>query len=101
MELLAVVIMTYLNKILAGFSYTAVAALGVFFRVRSIFYMPIYGLAQGAMPIAGFAYGARQYDRVKETIIKASFIATIILLMAWFIMQNYAGGDHAFILSQS
>lgn len=91
MELLAVVIMTYLNKILAGFSYTAVAALGVFFRVRSIFYMPIYGLAQGAMPIAGFAYGARQYDRVKETIIKASFIATVILLLAWFSMQYYAG----------
>jgi len=91
MELLAVVIMTYLNKILAGFNYTAVAALGVFFRVRSIFYMPIYGLAQGAMPIAGFAYGARQYDRVKETILKASFIATVVLLIAWFIMQNYAG----------
>lgn len=91
MELLAVVIMTYLNKILAGFSYTAVAALGIFFRVRSIFYMPIYGLAQGAMPIAGFAYGARQYDRVKETIMKASFIATIVLLIAWLIMQNYAG----------
>lgn len=91
MELLAVVIMACLNKILAGYSYTAVAALGVFFRIRSIFYMPIYGLAQGAMPIAGFAYGAKQYDRVKETIIKASFIATIVLLIAWFIMQNYAG----------
>lgn len=91
MELLAVIIMTYLNKILAGFSYTAVAALGIFFRVRSVFYMPIYGLAQGAMPIAGFAYGARQYDRVKETIIKASFIATVVLLFAWFIMQNYPG----------
>jgi len=90
MELLAVVIMTYLNKILAGFSYTAVAALGVFFRIRSIFYMPIYGLAQGAMPIAGFAYGARQNDRVKETIIKASVIATLILIIAFLIMQNYA-----------
>lgn len=90
MELLAVVIMTYLNKILAGFSYTAVAALGVFFRIRSIFYMPIYGLAQGAMPIAGFAFGARQNDRVKETIIKATFIATSILFMAWLVMQNYA-----------
>ncbi len=91
MELLSVAIMTYLNIILAKFSYTAVAALGVFFRVRSVFYMPIHGLAQGAMPIAGFAYGARQYDRVKETIIKASFIATVILLLAWFSMQYYAG----------
>ncbi len=90
MELLAVLIMSYLNKILAGFSYTAVAALGVFFRIRSIFYMPIYGLAQGAMPIAGFAFGARQNDRVKETVIKASVIATLILVIAWLIMQNFA-----------
>lgn len=90
MELLAVIIMTFLNKILAGFSYTAVAALGVFFRIRSLFYMPIQGLAQGTMPIAGFAYGARQNDRVKETIVKASFIATSILIVAWLVMHNYA-----------
>lgn len=91
MELLAVVIMTYLNKILAGFNYTAIAALGVFFRIRSIFYMPVHGLAQGAMPIAGFAYGAGQNDRVKETIIKASFIAAFVLFIAWFAMRQYAG----------
>ncbi|CFY02132.1 Multi antimicrobial extrusion protein [Syntrophomonas zehnderi OL-4] len=90
MELLTVIIMTSLNKILAGFGYTAVAALGVFFRIRSLFFMPIYGLAQGAMPIAGFAYGARQNDRVKETIIKASMIAAGILLVAWLVMHNYA-----------
>jgi len=90
MELLAVFIMSYLNKILVGFDYTAVAALGVFFRVRSIFYMPVYGLAQGAMPIAGFAYGAGKPDRVKETIFKASFLAIVILIIAWLIMQNYA-----------
>lgn len=90
MELLAVIILTSLNKILAGFGYTAVATLGVFFRIRSLFFMPIHGLAQGAMPIAGFAYGARQNDRVKETIIKASLLATGILLIAWLVMQNYA-----------
>lgn len=90
MELLAVLIMTCLNKILAGFSYTAVAALGVFFRVRSVFYMPVHGLAQGAMPIAGFAYGAGQYDRVKETIIKTSSVAAVILLIAWVVMQHQA-----------
>jgi putative MATE family efflux protein len=90
MELLAVFIMSYLNKVLVEFDFTAVAALGVFFRIRAIFYMPIYGLAQGAMPIAGFAYGAGHHDRVKETIIKASFLSTIILIIAWFIMQNYA-----------
>ncbi|NLV22151.1 MAG: MATE family efflux transporter [Syntrophomonadaceae bacterium] len=90
MELSAVFIMSYLNKVLVGYDHTAVAALGVFFRIRSIFYMPVYGLAQAAMPIAGFAYGARQPDRVKETIFKTSFLSFIILIIAWFIMHNYA-----------
>lgn len=90
MELLAVFIMSYLNKTLIGFDYTAVAALGIFFRIRSIFYMPVNGLAHGAMPLAGFAYGARQPDRVKETIFKASFLSFVILIFAWFIMHNYA-----------
>lgn len=90
MELLAVIIMSYLNKVLVGFDDTAVAALGVFFRIRSIFYMPVYGLAQAAMPIAGFAYGARQPDRVKETIFKASFLSVIILIIAWLGMHHYA-----------
>ncbi len=90
MELLAVFIMSYLNKTLVGFDYTAVAALGVFFRIRSIFYMPVYGLAHGAMPLAGFAFGARQPDRVKETIFKASFLSFIILILAWLIMHDHA-----------
>jgi len=89
MELLAVIIMSYLNKVLVGFDYTAVAALGVFFRIRSIFYMPVYGLAQAAMPIAGFAYGARQPDRVKETIFKASVLSVVILIVAWLVMHHY------------
>jgi putative MATE family efflux protein len=92
MELLAVIIMSYLNKVLIGFDYTAVAALGVFFRIRSIFYMPVYGLAQAAMPIAGFAYGARQPDRVKETIFKASFLSVVILIVAWLVMHHYSRG---------
>lgn len=90
MELLAVFIMSYLNKTLVGFDYAAVAALGVFFRIRSIFYMPVYGLAHGAMPLAGFAFGARQPDRVKETIFKTSFLSFIILIFAWFIMHDHA-----------
>ncbi|HWQ77091.1 MAG TPA: MATE family efflux transporter [Syntrophomonas sp.] len=90
MELLAVFIMSYINRLLVGFDYSAVAALGVFFRIRSIFYMPVFGLAQGAMPIAGFAFGARQLDRVKETIIKASVLSFGILMIAWLVMQYYA-----------
>lgn len=87
MELTGVFIMGYINRILAGFSFTAVAALGVFLRIRSMMYMPVFGLIQGTMPITAFAYGAGKYDRVKETIIKASTVAFVFMLAAWYIMQ--------------
>lgn len=89
-ELSGVIVMALLNKVLISYSYTAVAALGIFLRIRSLFYTPISGLAQGTMPIAGFAYGAGNNDRVKETIIKASLIALLILSFAWYMMQYQA-----------
>jgi putative MATE family efflux protein len=90
MELMSVAIMVFFNKILLQFGYAAVAAMGIFMRVRSLFYMPIFGLAQGVMPIAGFAYGARNYDRVKESIVKGAVISMACLLFAWFVMQYHA-----------
>jgi putative MATE family efflux protein len=87
MELAAVLVMGYMNRILAGFSFTAVAALGIFLRLRSMMYMPVFGLVQACMPIAAFAYGAGNLDRVKETIIKASAAAFLFMSLAWYIMQ--------------
>jgi putative MATE family efflux protein len=87
MELTAVFVTGYINKTLASFSFTAVAAFGVFMRVRAMLYMPVFGLTQGTMPIASFAYGAKKYDRVKETIIKASLISFVYMVIAWYVMQ--------------
>lgn len=90
MEFIAVFIMVALNKILASFNFTAVAAMGVFMRIRSFFYMPVHGLTQGVMPIAGFAYGAGNYDRVKETMLKASVLSFLVLLVGWYCMQYHS-----------
>ncbi|NLO21383.1 MAG: MATE family efflux transporter [Syntrophomonadaceae bacterium] len=87
MELAGVLVMGYMNRILAGFSFTAVAALGIFLRIRSMMYMPVFGLVQAAMPIAAFAFGAGNHERVKETIIKASLTAFVFMSAAWYIMQ--------------
>lgn len=88
-EIAGVFIMGVLNRILAGFSYTAIAALGIFLRVRSLIYMPVYGLQQGTMPIAGFAYGAGNVDRVKEVMIKASVLSFIYMSIICFILHRY------------
>ena len=89
MEITGVVIMLYINRVLADHSYASIAALGIFLRVRSLAYMPVYGISQGAMPIAAFAYGAGNLDRVKETIIKASILSLFFMGGAWLIMQYY------------
>ncbi|MEN6463432.1 MAG: MATE family efflux transporter, partial [Syntrophomonas sp.] len=89
MEILGVVVMVLLNRVVAGFGITFLAALGIFLRIRSLFFMSVYGLSQGTLPIAGFAYGARKYDRVKETIIKSSVISLIFTVTSWIIIQLY------------
>ncbi|MDD3890613.1 MAG: MATE family efflux transporter, partial [Syntrophomonadaceae bacterium] len=89
MEITGVVIMAFLNRVLGGYSYTAVAVLGIFLRIRSLTLMPVLGLTQGTMPITGFAYGAGNLDRVKEAIIKSVALSLLFTGAAWFIVQYY------------
>ena len=67
-------IMTFLmNQILMVFSATAVAVFGVYFKLQSFVFMPIFGLNNGMVPIISYNYGARKPDRVKKTIKAAIF----------------------------
>lgn len=88
MEIVGVVVMVTLNRVVAGFGYVSLAVLGIFLRIRSFFYMPVSGLAQGALPLIGFCYGARNYVRIRETIIKAMAVSFVFMAMGWVIMQT-------------
>lgn len=57
-----------LNQILMSFSATAVAVLGVYFKLQSFIFMPIFGLNNGMVPIIGYNYGARIRERVMKVI---------------------------------
>jgi len=62
-------VMVYgLNKILIGFSSTATAVFGVYFKLQSFIFMPIFGLNNGMVPIIAFNYGAQKRDRMVKTI---------------------------------
>ncbi len=56
----------------------ALSAIGIIMSSATLLFMPIVGLSQGAQPIIGYNYGARQYDRVKETLKKAIIAGTCI-----------------------
>ena len=87
MELAGVVVLALLNRVLVGYGYTAVAAMGIFMRVRSLAYMPVFGLSNAVMPVAAFAYGASKLERVKETLVKSISLAVLFISAGWLIMQ--------------
>ena len=74
-------VMTFLmNQILIGFSSTAVAVFGVYFKLQSFVFMPVFGLNNGTVPIVAYNFGARKGDRMKKTI-KYSICAAIGIMI--------------------
>lgn len=67
----------------------AIGAMAVITSVCTIFIMPIFGLNQGAQPIIGYNYGAKQFDRVKRTYIYGLISCTIILVVSFLIIQVF------------
>lgn len=73
-------IMTFvLNMILIGFSSTAVAVFGVYFKLQSFVFMPVFGLNNGMVPIVSYNYGAGKPDRILHTVRLATITATCIM----------------------
>lgn len=68
-----------LNGILAGFSDMAVSVLGIYNKLQSFVFMPIFGLNQGVMPIMGYNYGAQNKERTVATLRYATMIAALIM----------------------
>lgn len=77
-----------LNKTVIHYSGDiALSAVGIMMSIATILFMPILGLAQGAQPIIGFNYGARQYGRVKETLKTAIVAGTAIAVTGWLVVH--------------
>lgn len=76
------------NAILAA-SATAVAVLGVYFKLQSFIFMPVFGLNQGAMPIMGYNFGAKNRHRLMETYKKALITALIIMAAGTVLFQLF------------
>ena len=62
-------VMTFgFNKILLMFSSTAAAVFGVYFKLQSFIFMPVFGLNNGMIPIIAYNFGARKRSRITQTI---------------------------------
>ena len=76
-----------LNKILFTFSSTAVAVFGVYFKLQSFIFMPIFGLNNGMVPIVAYNYGAKKRSRMTSTIKLAIIYAVGIMLTGLLIFE--------------
>lgn len=81
----------FLNMILLSFSETAVSVLGVYFRIQSFVFMPVFGLNQGSTPIMGYNYGAGNRERLMTTLKLSLLTAVVIMTIGLIIFQIFPG----------
>ncbi len=72
-----------LNALLISFSETAVSVLGVYFKLQSFIFMPVFGLNQSASPIEGYNYGAKNKERLMAAL-KLNLISAVIFMIIGF-----------------
>lgn len=79
MTALPSILVTLLNGLLTTVNQSAIAFLGIYFKLQSFVYMPANGLIQGMRPLISYNFGAKHFERVKK-IIKVSIIVTSVIL---------------------
>ena len=85
-------VMTFgLNQILIGFTTTATAVLGVYFKLQSFIFMPVFGLNNGMVPIVAYNFGARKPDRMQRAMRLGVLYATAIMALGFAIFQVGSG----------
>lgn len=89
MQSIGSIMIIFYNMILVAYSTTAVAVLGVYFKIQSFVFMPVFGLNQVAMPIMGYNYGARNRERLMSTYKEAFKVAIVVMTLGTILFQIF------------
>lgn len=76
-----------MNSILIGFNSTATAVYGIYFRLQSFVFMPVYGLTTGMVPIISYNYGAGNRARIQRTIRLGMISAVSVMAAGTLVFQ--------------
>ena len=83
-------VMTFLmNMILMGLTETAVAVFGIYFKLQSIIFMPIFGINNGMIPIISYNYGAQKRSRIVKVYKLSTMYAAIIMIAGMIIVELF------------
>ncbi len=91
MQSIGSVMVFCMNRILMAFTSTAAAVFGVYFKLQSFIFMPVFGLNNGMVPIISYNYGARQPRRVMKTMWLSMAYATGIMVAGFALFQLAPG----------
>ena len=85
-------VMTFLmNQILITFSTTAATVFGIYFKLQSFFFMPVFGMNNGLIPVLAYNYGARKKERITEALSFAMKLAVSIMLVGVAVFELIPG----------
>jgi len=87
MQGLGSVMLAGINLILAPFGDTALAVMGVYFKLQSLVFMPIFGLNTGTLPVVGFNFGAKNRKRVLAAVRFSSTVALVYMSLCLLVFQ--------------
>ena len=77
-----------LNQILQGFTETATSVFGIYFKLQSFFFMPLFGINGATISIVAFNFGARKPERIMKTL-KLSCSAALVLMISGFLAFQF------------
>lgn len=90
MQSIASIMAFAMNSMLLMFSTTATAVFGVYFKLQSFIFMPVYGINNGLIPIIGYNYGARNKKRIMDSFRLAGIVSCIIMIIGTFIFLLFS-----------
>ncbi len=89
MQGLVAVMLTVLNKTLSGIDGTSVAVLGIYFRLQSLVFMPVFGISQGTMPVIGFNFGGKNRKRITDALKFSGLLAFGYMMIGFIVFQLF------------
>lgn len=72
----------------ASTAATGQAVFGIYFKLQSFVFMPIFGLNNGMVPIVAYNYGAKNKERIRKTIKLAVMYACLIMIVGFLLFQT-------------
>ncbi len=89
MQAIGSVMTFFMNNILLSFSQSAMNVFGVYFKLQSFVFMPVFGLNNGMIPIVAYNYGAQRRDRMFATIKLALVNAVAYMFLGFLVFQIF------------